>query len=337
MELTTLYSAEACLVIYSPDEQPPVVWPSHDEVQRLIEKFYQAPEFERIKKMMNLETYMKEKISKLQDQLKKMNRKNMELEAGKFMLQIHQGNSSNTTACGTTAAAAFTTEDLEIGNCFLVVLKGRSISVLGNSNIMKGDALELPPDGGLGSLKKRREYYQRFPSSSATPAQGYVPLPPPYQSPATTDQIGDAKAMVRGGASSSISSGGGASRTTIWWCWRPKPCTSPPLQGPSFGASSSVVAEKGPLRHPFSEGCQEPSGGSSSASPFMIFEFPNTDIDLPEGDNLVLFGVWRSRCGARTLPFRTTRKQLPCKSSVVKAAAAAAAVVPQAVVFELLP
>ncbi|KAH1092069.1 hypothetical protein J1N35_019326 [Gossypium stocksii] len=40
------------------------IWPSHDEVQRLIEKFYQAPEFERIKKMMNLETYMKEKISK---------------------------------------------------------------------------------------------------------------------------------------------------------------------------------------------------------------------------------------------------------------------------------
>ncbi|KAK5802366.1 hypothetical protein PVK06_029955 [Gossypium arboreum] len=63
--------------------------------------------------MINLETYMKEKISKLQDQLDKMTRKNMELEAGKFMLQIHQANSSNTTACGTTTAT-FTTKNLEI-------------------------------------------------------------------------------------------------------------------------------------------------------------------------------------------------------------------------------
>ncbi|MBA0799578.1 hypothetical protein Gohar_010087 [Gossypium harknessii] len=46
MELTTLCGTEACLVMYSPNKQPPVVWPSHNEVQRLIERFYQAPEFE---------------------------------------------------------------------------------------------------------------------------------------------------------------------------------------------------------------------------------------------------------------------------------------------------
>ncbi|MBA0614610.1 hypothetical protein Godav_014881 [Gossypium davidsonii] len=137
-------------------------------------------------------------------------------------------------------------------------------------------------------IRKRREYYQRFPSSSAAPAQGYVPLPPPSQSPATTDQIGDAKAMVRGPPY------GGAGDSSLAPHLR--------LQGPSFGASSSVVAEEGPLRPPFSEGSSSnvvvdhlrlprpPSGGSSSASPFMIFEFPNTDIDLPEGDNLGLFG-----------------------------------------------
>ncbi|KAK5802365.1 hypothetical protein PVK06_029954 [Gossypium arboreum] len=57
----------------------------------------------------------------------------------------------------------------------------------------------------------------------------------------------------------------------------------------------------GPLRPPFSEGSslnvvvdhlrlpRPPSGGSSSTSLFMIFEFPNTDIDLSEGDNLVFF------------------------------------------------
>ncbi|KAG8482769.1 hypothetical protein CXB51_024090 [Gossypium anomalum] len=293
MELTTLCGTEACLVIYSPDEQ---VWPSYDEVQRLIKKFYQAPEFESIKKMMNLETYMQEKISMLQDQLEKLKGKtwnlrqgsscskyikfhvfpihllkcilikHIELEATQFMLQIHQGK------------------------------------MLDDFNVNKLDCLIWYVEIMWTDIRKRREYYQQFPSSSATPAQGYVPLPPPSQSPATTDQIGDAKAMVRGEASSNISSGGellgppygGAGDSSLAPHLR--------LQGPSFGASSRVAAEEGPLRPPFSEGSssnvvvdhlklQRPtSGGSSSTSPFMIFEFPNTDTDLPEGDNLGLFG-----------------------------------------------
>ncbi|KAH1092068.1 hypothetical protein J1N35_019325 [Gossypium stocksii] len=269
MELTTLCGTEACLVIYSPDEQPPVVWPSHDEVQRLIEKFYQAPKFERIKKMMNLETYMQEKISMLQDQLEKMKGKtwnlrqgsscskdiefhvfpvhllkcilikHIELEAAQFMLQIHQGK------------------------------------MLDDFNVNELDCLIWYVETMWTDIRKRREYYQRSPSLSAAAAQGYVPLPPPSQSPATTEQIGDAKAMVRGGASSSISGGGG-------------------LLGLPYGGAgdsslapylrfSNVVVDH--LRLP-----RPPSGGSSSASPFMIFEFPNTDIDLPEGDNLGLFG-----------------------------------------------
>ncbi|KAK5802367.1 hypothetical protein PVK06_029956 [Gossypium arboreum] len=205
MELTTLCGTEACLVIYSPDEQPPVVWPSHDE----------------------------------------------------FMLQIHQGK------------------------------------MLNDFNVNELDCLIWYVEIMWTDIRKRREYYQRFPSSSAAAAQGYVPLPPPSQSPATTDQIGDAKAMVRGEASSSISSSG-AGDSSLAPHLR--------LQGPSFGASSSVVAEEGPLRPPFSEGSSSnfvvdhlrlprpPSGGSSRTSPFMIFEFPNSDTDLPEGDNLGLFG-----------------------------------------------
>ncbi|KAA3455999.1 agamous-like MADS-box protein AGL92 [Gossypium australe] len=259
MELTTLCGTEACLVIYSPDEQPPVVWPSHDEVQRLIEKFYQAPEFEHIKKMMNLETYMQETISMLQDQLEKMKGKTWNLRQGKleaeqFMLQIHQGK------------------------------------MLDDFNVNELDWLIWYVEIMWTDIRK------------PAPAQGYVPLPPPSQSPATTDQIGNAKAMVRGEANSSISSGAGLLGPPYGGAGDSSLAPHLRLQGPSFGASSSVVAEEAPLRPPFSEGSSSnvvvdhlrlprpPSGGSSSASPFMIFEFPNTDIDLPEGDNLGLFG-----------------------------------------------
>ncbi|KAK8685657.1 hypothetical protein V6N13_041656 [Hibiscus sabdariffa] len=90
-ELTTLCGIDACLVIYSPQENEPMVWPSMDEVKRLVGKFYLVPELERSKKMMNMEIYMNEKLCKEQENLMKFNRKNKEVEVGQFMLQLHQG------------------------------------------------------------------------------------------------------------------------------------------------------------------------------------------------------------------------------------------------------
>ncbi|KAL4297216.1 hypothetical protein GQ457_12G012680 [Hibiscus cannabinus] len=90
-ELTTLCGIDACLVIYSPQENEPMVWPSVDEVKRLVGKFYFVPELERSKKMMNMEIYMNEKLCKEQENLMKFNRKNKEVEVGQFMLQLHQG------------------------------------------------------------------------------------------------------------------------------------------------------------------------------------------------------------------------------------------------------
>ncbi|KAK5825011.1 hypothetical protein PVK06_019813 [Gossypium arboreum] len=58
-----------------------MVWSSHEEVQSLLKKFYQVPKMERNKKSMKLETYYKEKASKLQDQLKKQTRKTKEVKA----------------------------------------------------------------------------------------------------------------------------------------------------------------------------------------------------------------------------------------------------------------
>ncbi|MFQ6668838.1 hypothetical protein Gotur_034336 [Gossypium turneri] len=75
MALTTMYGEKSGLIVYCLDEQEPMVWPSHEEVQSLLKKFYKVPEMERNKKSMNLETYYKEKASKSRDQLKKQTRK----------------------------------------------------------------------------------------------------------------------------------------------------------------------------------------------------------------------------------------------------------------------
>ncbi|MBA0629020.1 hypothetical protein Godav_023640 [Gossypium davidsonii] len=220
MELTTLCGIEACLVIYSPDEQEPVVWPSQEEARRLIKKFYQVPEIERIKKMMNLETYIKEKVFMLQDQLKKMNRKNMKVEVRQLMLQIEQGKMVD----------EFNVNELD---CLIWYMETMRIAT-----------------------RKHTEYYQPVPFSSAASIQGVDPLPPPAQGPTIGDQIGNANAMIRSGASSKISrfhvegipglpysSAGDSSLAPHLW-----------VLEPSYGASSSVVAEQGMPRPPFGVG-----------------------------------------------------------------------------------
>ncbi|MBA0754198.1 hypothetical protein Gogos_020222 [Gossypium gossypioides] len=79
-ELPTMCGVEGGLIVYCPDEQEPMVWPSHEKVQSLLKKFYQVPEMERNKKSMKLETYYKEKASKSRDQLKKQTRKTKEID-----------------------------------------------------------------------------------------------------------------------------------------------------------------------------------------------------------------------------------------------------------------
>ncbi|MFQ6635796.1 hypothetical protein Gotur_012148 [Gossypium turneri] len=90
-ELTILCGIRACLIIYSPNESEPMVWPSHAEVQRQLEEYWKTSELDRLKKMVNQETYLKERITKAKEQLGKLQRKNNEVEMGHLMHQIEQG------------------------------------------------------------------------------------------------------------------------------------------------------------------------------------------------------------------------------------------------------
>ncbi|XP_021289947.1 uncharacterized protein LOC110420881 [Herrania umbratica] len=94
-ELTTLCGINACVIIYSPDETEPVVWPSHDVVEQQLARFQSMPELERQKKMMNQETYLREKVTKAQEQLTKCQRRNKEIQMTHFMHQITEGKGLN--------------------------------------------------------------------------------------------------------------------------------------------------------------------------------------------------------------------------------------------------
>lgn len=90
-ELTTLCGVSAFVIIYGPDDAEPAVWPTRQEVHRLLTRFQRVPDIERCKKMMNQESYIRERSGKMQEQLRRHHRKNRDMEMARVMHQIHRG------------------------------------------------------------------------------------------------------------------------------------------------------------------------------------------------------------------------------------------------------
>ncbi|KAJ6864685.1 hypothetical protein NC651_035293 [Populus alba x Populus x berolinensis] len=89
-ELTILCGIEAFVIIYSPDDPEPAFWPSRPDVQRLVTRFRNIPVMERCKKMMDQESYLKERMGKQNDQFRKHLKKNRDLEMADLMQQVYQ-------------------------------------------------------------------------------------------------------------------------------------------------------------------------------------------------------------------------------------------------------
>ncbi|MBA0771382.1 hypothetical protein Gotri_019851 [Gossypium trilobum] len=67
-DLIILYGGHVYHVIYRPDESEPMIWSSHDEVQQKLDEYRKTPKLDRLKKMVNKETYLKERITKAKAQ-----------------------------------------------------------------------------------------------------------------------------------------------------------------------------------------------------------------------------------------------------------------------------
>ncbi|XP_065857448.1 agamous-like MADS-box protein AGL80 [Euphorbia lathyris] len=87
-ELTTLCGIKAFVIIYSPDEAEPIIWPSRSEVEEMMAKFQSIPEFLRFKKMMSQDSYLKKRVLKIQELTKKDSKKNAEVELSFLMNKL---------------------------------------------------------------------------------------------------------------------------------------------------------------------------------------------------------------------------------------------------------
>nr|GEY51091.1 agamous-like MADS-box protein AGL80 [Tanacetum cinerariifolium] len=93
-ELSTLCGIDACAIIYSPYESQLEVWHSDIGVQRVLAQFKRMPEMEQSKKMVNQESFIKQRITKANEQLKKQIKENREKETTEFMYQCLTGKGS---------------------------------------------------------------------------------------------------------------------------------------------------------------------------------------------------------------------------------------------------
>ncbi|CAK7340659.1 unnamed protein product [Dovyalis caffra] len=92
-ELSTLCGIDACAIIYSPYDTQPEVWPSPLGVQRVLSQFQKMPEMEQSKKMVNQESFLRQRITKASEQLKKQRKDNREKEVTQAMFQCLTGKS----------------------------------------------------------------------------------------------------------------------------------------------------------------------------------------------------------------------------------------------------
>ncbi|XP_020237635.1 agamous-like MADS-box protein AGL80 [Cajanus cajan] len=86
-EISILCGIEACAIIYVPENPTPEVWPSDWGVQNVLSRFRGVSELEQSKKMLSQESFLRHRIIKAQEQLKKLKAENRKKE---MTLNIYQ-------------------------------------------------------------------------------------------------------------------------------------------------------------------------------------------------------------------------------------------------------
>ncbi|WJX31919.1 hypothetical protein P8452_20305 [Trifolium repens] len=86
-EISTLCGIKACAIIFNQNVPQPEVWPSQREVQSVLWRFKSLSEIEQSKNMLNQESFLKQRIEKGQEKLKKQMNENRMKEMTYLMFQ----------------------------------------------------------------------------------------------------------------------------------------------------------------------------------------------------------------------------------------------------------
>ncbi|XP_074577557.1 agamous-like MADS-box protein AGL80 [Curcuma longa] len=104
-ELAILCGVDACAVVYGPEEAEPEVWPSPAEAARVLARLRAAPEPHQGRKKMDQEGFLRLRAAKLQDQIRRQQRDNRELEASLLLHEVLSAGGQRMCNAGIEEAA----------------------------------------------------------------------------------------------------------------------------------------------------------------------------------------------------------------------------------------
>ncbi|EHA8587983.1 agamous-like MADS-box protein AGL80 [Cocos nucifera] len=170
-ELSTLCDVKACLVVYGPQEPLPVVWPSVHEAIRLVARFRSMPEMEQSKKMMNQEEFLRQRVVKLQDQLRKHERENREIETTLLMYEGLAGRSLHNVGMQEVTSLAWMLEmRMKMVQQRIEMLRVQMAEP--SSHVLPA----APPMEGLMSMMEMLRAQMAEPSSQVVPPPATMPV-----------------------------------------------------------------------------------------------------------------------------------------------------------------
>ncbi|XP_042027304.1 agamous-like MADS-box protein AGL80 [Salvia splendens] len=93
-ELSSLCGVQAYVIIYSPYETVPVVWPSPLDAQSILARFRKLSIMDQSRKMVNQESFTRQRIKKVTEPLRRLQKDNTCRELEAFMFRCILGQAS---------------------------------------------------------------------------------------------------------------------------------------------------------------------------------------------------------------------------------------------------
>ncbi|XP_062028784.1 agamous-like MADS-box protein AGL80 [Rosa rugosa] len=91
IELSTLCDVPACIIIYGRGSNQPIVWPDRPRAEEVIRRYLRLPGYVRCKKTLSQESYLKEKVAKMEEKHNKTLRSNTMKDMDDLMRQGQNG------------------------------------------------------------------------------------------------------------------------------------------------------------------------------------------------------------------------------------------------------
>ncbi|XP_060211770.1 agamous-like MADS-box protein AGL80 [Lycium barbarum] len=90
-DLSTLCDIPIALIIFSPGETNPTIWPNEDEAKVIVTRYLSHIENEKFKNLVKLETYFSSKLEEKENNIRKTEQRNKEKKIEITFNRLYEG------------------------------------------------------------------------------------------------------------------------------------------------------------------------------------------------------------------------------------------------------